>query len=63
MKRQVFFIVLILSVINDNMLAQIYDNNIFIKGYLVYTCKKEDVLFLYEQEAIKFGRGTFKKRR
>ena len=53
MKRQVFFIVLILSVINDNMLAQIYDNNIFIKGYLVYTCKKEDVLFLYEQEAIK----------
>ena len=53
MKNKSFFIVLILFIISDNMLAQIYDNNIFIKGYLVYTCKKKDVLSLYEQEAIK----------
>jgi len=53
MKNKSFFIVLILFIISDNMLAQIYDNSIFIKGYLVYTCKKKDVLSLYEQEAIK----------
>lgn len=52
MKNKVL-IVLILLLRYNNIFAQVDDNNIFIKGYWVYECNKEEVMFLYKQEVIK----------